>query len=65
MTNLIQEIARNVIDGRADRDSPLVKERVGQPGVKELTQQAIYEGTDLQEILNKGLLAGIDVHLLH
>ena len=65
MIDLMQEIARNVIDERADKYSPLVKERVGQPGVKELTQQAIYEGTDLQEILNKGLLAGIDVHLLH
>lgn len=61
MADLMQEISKNVIEARADKNSPFVKERVGQPGVKELTQQAIDEGIDIQEILNKGLLAGMDV----
>ena len=44
----MNEIAQNVIEGDANR-------------VKELTQKAIHEGIDVQEILNKGLLAGMDV----
>ena len=58
MVNL-EEIAANVIVGRADASS-----QVGEPGtagVKELTQQAIAEGVPVSEILQRGLLAGMAV----
>ncbi len=58
MVNL-EEIAANVIMGRADASSVL-----GEPGalgVRELTEQAIAEGTPVQEILQRGLLAGMAV----
>jgi 5-methyltetrahydrofolate--homocysteine methyltransferase len=61
MTDLMQEIAAAVIDGRADRNSSGIKGQVGGPGVKELTQTAIDKGKNIREILNKGLLAGVDV----
>jgi|TARA_Y100000031_G_C8222521_1_gene386665 5-methyltetrahydrofolate--homocysteine methyltransferase len=61
MPDLLQEIAGKVISGRADKNSPFPSEKVGEPGVKELTQKAIKEGIDLQEILNSGLLAGMNV----
>ena len=59
--DLLRDIAENVIDGKADKDSPGFRERTGQDGVIELTQKAIESGIDAQEILNKGLLAGMDV----
>jgi 5-methyltetrahydrofolate--homocysteine methyltransferase len=61
MYDFLQEIARNVIEGRADKNSLFPSEKVGEPGVKELTQKAIEEGMDLQRILDSGLLAGMDV----
>jgi 5-methyltetrahydrofolate--homocysteine methyltransferase len=61
MHDLLQEIVNNVIEGRVDNNSPFPYEKVGEPGVKELTQKAINEGIDLQIILNSGLLAGIHV----
>jgi 5-methyltetrahydrofolate--homocysteine methyltransferase len=61
MADLLNEIAENVILGRNDKTSPLVVEKEGQPGVKELTQQAIDEDMNVEDILNKGLLAGMDV----
>lgn len=61
MADLMQEIVKNVIEGKPDKDSPLVPERMGEPGVKELTQQAIDEGRDVQEILDQGLLAGMGI----
>jgi len=48
MADLMTEIAEKVIEGDPD-------------GVKELTQKAIDEQRDVEEILNKGLLAGMDV----
>ena len=61
MAELLQKIAESVIEGRSDQYSPLVKEKVGTPGVKELTQKAIDDGKNVEDIINKGLLAGMDV----
>ena len=58
MVNL-EEIATSVIVGRADVDSVLGEP--GTPGVRELTEQAIAEGTSVDDILQKGLLAGMAV----
>ncbi|UCB44936.1 MAG: corrinoid protein [Spirochaetota bacterium] len=61
MSDLLKAIAENVIQGRSDKQSPLVKDMAGAPGVKELTERAIKEGMDVEDIINKGLLAGMDV----
>ena len=58
MVNL-EEIATSVIIGRADVNSVLGEP--GTPGVRELTEQAIAEGTSVDDILQKGLLAGMAV----
>ena len=58
MVNL-EEIATSVIVGRADVNSVLGEP--GTPGVRELTEQAIAEGTSVDDILQKGLLAGMAV----
>lgn len=55
----VEEIATSVIVGRADVDSVLGEP--GTPGVRELTEQAIAEGTSVDDILQKGLLAGMAV----
>ncbi|MEE9198919.1 MAG: corrinoid protein [Dehalococcoidia bacterium] len=57
----LERIANNVIMGRADKDSISEEEMKGQPGVKELTEQAIKEGGPISDILHKGLLAGMNV----
>ncbi|MFQ5872608.1 MAG: corrinoid protein [Dehalococcoidia bacterium] len=57
----LEKIASNVIMGRADKNSPVEEGPPGQPGVKELTEQAITEGVAISEILNGGLLAGMNV----
>lgn len=55
----LEEIAANVIVGRADKDSVLGEP--GRPGVRELTEQAIAEGVPVGEVLERGLLAGMGV----
>lgn len=57
----LQQIADNVILGRANKNSPGGQGGEGQPGVKELTEQAIEGGIPVVEILERGLLAGMDV----
>jgi 5-methyltetrahydrofolate--homocysteine methyltransferase len=60
MVHLMKEIAQNVIEGRADKDSPYYPERIGQPGVKELVQRAIVQKIEVKTIINEGLLAGMN-----
>jgi len=57
----IGQIAENVMMGRVDRNSKIVNEMIGKPGVKELTQMAIDEGVAVEDILNKGLMGGMNV----
>ncbi len=58
MVNL-EDIGKNVILGRPDKDSPLYPDMVGQPGVKELTEQALSENMAAEDVLNNGLVPGI------
>ena len=53
---LLEEITSNVIEGRADKNSPLPEEKRGMPGVKELTEKALEEGIDVEDLLNKTLI---------
>ncbi|MEE9248099.1 MAG: corrinoid protein [Dehalococcoidia bacterium] len=57
----LEKIARNIILGRADKDSLCEEDMQGQLGVKELTEQAIKGAIPIGDILNKGLLAGMNV----
>ena len=52
MSDLLKAIAENVIQGRSDKQSPLVKEMEGEPGVKELTKKAINERIDVEDIIS-------------
>ncbi|MBN1477762.1 corrinoid protein [Candidatus Sumerlaeota bacterium] len=58
---LLKTIADRVIVGRAHAASPHPPELAGQPGVRELVEEAIAKGGDAQVILQQGLLAGMEV----
>ena len=58
---LLEQIAECVIRGKANRDSNYPPDLKGQPGVCELTKQALEEDIAPVEILNKGLIAGMNV----
>ena len=61
MGDILKGIAENVILGRRDKSSMFPEEKAGEPGVEELTQQAVESGIATESILNDGLLAGMDV----
>ena len=53
-------IKENVIQGRATREDEGLEEGMeGQPGVVELTEEAIARGISVEDIINKGLTAGM------
>jgi 5-methyltetrahydrofolate--homocysteine methyltransferase len=58
---LLEQIAECVIRGKANRDSNYPPDMRGKPGVYELTKQAIEEKIPVVDILNKGLVAGMNV----
>ena len=58
MVELLAAIKENVICGNSDLNSPIKK---GQPGVVEYVTQALESGLSPQEILNEGLIKGMDV----
>lgn len=57
----LKDIAENVICGRADKNAAYPPSKKGQPGVRELVEEAIKEGVSPIEILNEGLIAGMEV----
>ena len=58
MSELFNSIKESVIAGNSDAASPIKK---GEPGVAEFVQQALDEGIAPQEILNQGLVKGMEV----
>ncbi len=58
MSELLSAIRDNVIIGNSDLKSPIHK---GERGVSELVQEALDTGIAPQDILNEGLVAGMDV----
>jgi len=48
------------VRGHVDANAPYPPDLKGQPGVKELVQQAIKEGCAPEDILNKGLVKGME-----
>jgi 5-methyltetrahydrofolate--homocysteine methyltransferase len=60
--DIVSLIRENVIQGRVTQDDEgLDGERVGQPGVTELTEKALALGIDVRDIINKGLTEGMDL----
>jgi 5-methyltetrahydrofolate--homocysteine methyltransferase len=58
---LLEQIADCVIRGKASKDSNYPPEMKGEPGVLELTKQALDGGTTPEDVLNQGLVAGMNV----
>jgi len=58
---LLEQIAECVVRGKVNRESGYPPDMKGQPGVFELTKQAIEQNVPAAEILNKGLVAGMNV----
>lgn len=57
----LELISENVIRGHINSKSNYPPEKKGEPGVEELVKQAIEEGISPEDILNKGLIAGMDI----
>lgn len=60
MSDLVERIAYCVEFGKINKISPYPPNMKGQDGADELTKQAIDEGIDPDEILNKGMVVGMD-----
>ena len=61
MENLLQQISICIEKGKANSASNYPSELKGQPGVVELTDEALASGVKPNVILNDGLLAGMKV----
>ena len=60
--DIISLIRENVIQGRVTReDEGLDEGMVGQPGVSELTDNALASGLNVKDIISKGLTEGMEV----
>lgn len=60
MTELIQNIAQCIEAGKINQASPYPPAMNGQPGADEFTQQALEASFSVEEILEQGLMAGMD-----
>jgi 5-methyltetrahydrofolate--homocysteine methyltransferase len=59
--DIISLIRENVIQGRVTQnDEGLDEDMVGQPGVTELTEQALASGVSVHDIISKGLSEAMD-----
>ncbi|MDZ7820623.1 MAG: corrinoid protein [Candidatus Marinimicrobia bacterium] len=59
--SLLEKIKECVIQGHIDADSKFPKAMQGKAGVRELTQKAIDEKTDVEEILSKALIPAMTI----
>ncbi len=60
MSELLSKIADCIEFGKINKAAPYPPQMKGQDGADELTQQAIAEGIDAQDILGKGLMIGME-----
>ena len=60
MNPLLQEIAVCVEAGKIDKASPYPPAMAGQEGADEITAKALAEGATVEEILEHGLMAGME-----
>jgi len=61
MNERLNEIARRVERGKADAASAYPADLRGEPGTDELVREALADGLMPADILNSGLVAGMDV----
>jgi len=61
MTTLIEQIAFGIERGKVNASSPHPADLAGRDGVDELVRRALAEGLAPGEILNQGLVAGMEV----
>lgn len=59
--SLIEQIRQMVIRGHIDVNAKYPPDLKGEPGVKELVQQAIDEKLSIQDVVRDGLISGMDV----
>jgi len=60
--DILSLIRENVVQGRITRDDEGVDEgMVGQPGVSELTKEALARGISVTDMINKGLTDGMSI----
>ncbi len=60
--DILKLIQENVVQGRVTQDDEGLEEgMVGQPGVRELVDKALSQGIGAQDIINKGLTAGMEI----
>lgn len=57
---LLDELRKNVVLGRVDKDEDLYEEMVGEPGVTELTMRCFEENVPIEKILHEGLIDAMD-----
>lgn len=60
MNDILEQIAYCVEFGKIDKKSPYPPNMKGEDGTDELTKQALDAGVDPDEILNKGMVVGMD-----
>jgi 5-methyltetrahydrofolate--homocysteine methyltransferase len=60
MSNLLEEIANCVENGKVNAASPYPPQMKGQPGSDELTKQALEEGVLPGDLLNKALVPAME-----
>lgn len=60
--NLIEEIKKNIIQGRRNKeDEGLEEELYGMPGVEELVKEALTQGVDVKDILTDAVNGGMQL----
>lgn len=59
MSTLLNQIALCIERGKVNQASPYPPDMKDQEGVEELTARALAEGTDPNQVLHKGLMAGM------
>ena len=60
--DILKRIRENVVQGRVTQDDEGLEEgMVGQPGVKELVEEALARGINAPDIINNGLTAGMEI----
>jgi len=59
--NLLESIKNGVVQGHIDAASKFPKGMEGQPGVRELTQQAIDAGLAVEDILTQGMIPAMSI----
>lgn len=60
MNNILEQISQCIEFGKIDELSPYPPQKKGEKGADELTLQALNEGYTAQDILDKGLLDGMN-----